>query len=232
MKTLRFLSLLIGITGTLHAQKAEPPPLPSGPLIKRAPDFAQWTYSFIFSTETPKTGDKSAVSEHDVNTVVVKTGTMYHVQSIDGIGMKIEKWIVGNMQVTIVPNAKFPSLSTGASIGDPNSDFTGFDWISPKNYTGVEKVRGLDCYVFRSKIKAKSASTIPELDMNPKEKVEVVACIDMKSLLPISLQSGESMTTYRYGQTPSAKLVPPANVQALIDNYNMRLKQAAMMPPP
>ena len=240
MKKLLLTTFIIGACMHLWAQEASPkgtpPVLPPGPLLNRAPEFAQWTVTFKFSSEKPKAGEKAVVDQRDTQTVVTKTKTRYHLSTVNGAGARSEIWSLGDVQIAIVPNAQYPVLSTPGSgvsyVNFSKQDFFGFGWNSAKNFVGIQTVLGNDCLVFKDKIKMPTGPEFPDLNGQPSEMVDAVAVIIEKSRLPVALQLGETVTTYQYGSPPTAMLVPPADVQQLADKWQNRVRQAALMPPP
>lgn len=228
-----FLSLAVALHLQQKASGAEaPPPLPSGPLLNRAPDFSQWSVTTVNGTakskDAEKTGEKAQGDQNDMQSTVTKTKKIYHIQSVDGLGGRSDKWSVDGFQVSFLPNTQFPIISAPGITGGgyytdfSNTDFSGFEWISASNYTGVQKVSGIDCYIFKSNIK------LPHTD----GLTEATAALDVKTRLPLSLVLGAAVTTYQYGSAPTAMLVPPANVKDLADKWQKRMQQASAMPPP
>ncbi|MGC3989670.1 MAG: hypothetical protein QM796_08340 [Chthoniobacteraceae bacterium] len=238
MKKYAIITALLFGAGLLKAQQpaaqATPKPeLPPGPLLNHAPDMAQWTISFRGAATVPddksaKPGEKPAFDTSDYRVAVVKTKPIYHILMAMGNGEKMDKWCVGEVQVTKQPNAAYPILSTPSNkdayyMDFSKQDFTGFGWISASNYQGIKKVAGVDCMIFRDKIKSPVGGAA--------DMVDAQAVIDVKSRLPLYLQVGEGLSTYQYGNTPTALQTPPTEVTALIQQWRKRIQQASMLPP-
>ena len=257
MKTLALICLSFGMAPILCAQQpaAQPsvqptprPVLPPGPLLNKAADFAQWTVTSKSSTApaaaaqasaSPATaavavpgaspGQKQKPSPSDQTTSVTKTKTIRFEETITAGGIKIQKWCVPDMQVSIhgsgAPVVSLPSKSGDNYYTDySKSDFGGFEWISSRNFTGIEKIMGQDCLVFRDKMKF-AAGDAPAGPPPP-----VVACIDADSRLPVALQLGDEIRTFQFGPTPAAMLTLPPPVQTVVDGWRKTMRQAALPP--
>jgi len=215
------------------AQATPKPELPPGPLLNHAPDMAQWTITFRGAATVPddksaKPGEKPAFDTSDYRINIIKTKPVYHVLMATGNGEKMDKWCIGEVQVTKEPNAAYPILSTSSNkdayyMDFSRQDFTGFGWISAGNYQGIKKVAGVDCMIFKDKIKSPTPGA--------SDLVDAQAVIDVKSRLPLYLQVGEGLSSYQYGNTPSAVQTPPEDVTALIQQWRKRIQQASMLPP-
>ena len=239
MKKLAVITLFISALSSLHAQS--PPPtgspavLPPGPLLERAPDFSQWTIVFKASVDKPKPGEKPVADNANTQTLVTKTKQIYFIQSVLGVGTRTQTWSLGDVQVTIVPHARYPILSTRGNGGDyldfSKQDFFGFAWISAKAFVGTQKVSGSDCLVFKDRVKMPSGSSLPDGSGQSAAIVDATAAIDLKTRLPVSLQTGDAITTYQFGPAPTVMLVPPASVQALVDGWRKHQQRAALIPP-
>ena len=83
--------------------------LPPGPLLNHAPDFSQWTVNYKLSVL------KQTTDESDFQMVVTKTKSIYHVQTVDGAGFRTDKWVLDTVQVTTLPNAQYPVISTAGN---------------------------------------------------------------------------------------------------------------------
>jgi hypothetical protein len=211
--------------------------LPSGPLCAtRAPDVAQWQVSYKAqplpkpaangAAAAPATAKAPEPDGADYQKIIVKNRTLYHVQWTTGSRFAVDKWCLQDVQVTTLPNAQLPVISTPAERDDyymdfSKSDFHGFEWISGKNFTGVQSIGGVECMVFKDTLKGQEGETH-----------EAQAVVDYKTRLPVSLQVGEGLTTYQFSPAPSSQLNPPAKIASLADQWRKRLKQARLSSPP
>lgn len=203
--------------------------LPAGPLLKRASDVAQWviTHKAEGGLKDEKGNLKPASADaRDFRAGVKKSKNIYQVEIGTGEKDRVDKWCLGDLQITKMPNAQFPVIST-AEEPDPfhmnfsRTDFPGFEWISPKNFVEVREVGGVACMIFRDR-----------LTVSPELSLEAEAAINLETRLPVSLQLGEGLTTFRH-ETPSfATLTPPADVTALAKQWHERLRRASLLPPP
>jgi hypothetical protein len=174
MKLPLFCCALLTLASATFGQDSPgtPPPLPSGPLLKRAPDLSTWTVTSQ-NGAPPKQGqnqnsggDNQQAPQGFRQAVVTKTGKIIDEQLVDALGRKFELWHVNGMLLTggesapvIVPD------SAGKDIYTTNfalSDFAGLDWISPRTYAGIQKVMGRDCIIFRGEVNSQPAAVQSE----------------------------------------------------------------------
>ena len=115
-----YLVLIIGIN--LHAQQASPapsvPPLPPGPLLKRAPDYSAWTVTYQGhpieekeAVKPPATGEekpKNKQSKEPVTTLssVVKTASTILEQNVDAAGQRHQVWHVSSIRIVAGPGSR------------------------------------------------------------------------------------------------------------------------------
>ncbi|HSJ02537.1 MAG TPA: hypothetical protein VK956_08795 [Verrucomicrobium sp.] len=203
--------------------------MPAGPLCQtRAPDLAQWIVTFkATGAEVLQPNAPMETNRTDFQKTITKSGSTYHVKILTGTQSVVEKWCVGELQITSMPNAQRPVLATADSpdpyfINLTKGDFEGLGWISAKNFTGVKSMTGVDCLVFKDVLPGES----------PGVTVPVQAVVDLKTRLPVSLQVGDSLTTYQFNPAPTSELKPPAHVLASAEQWTVRRKQARMVPPP
>lgn len=211
--------------------------LPSGPLCAtRAPDVAQWQVIYKAqplpkpaasgATAAPAPAKPTEPDGADFQKTITKNRTLFHVQWTTGSRFAVEKWCLQDVQVTTLPNAQLPVISTPSERDDyymdfSKSDFHGFEWISGKNFIGVQSIGGVECLVFKDTLKSPEGETL-----------EALAVVDYKTRLPVSLQVGEGLTTYQFSAAPSSQLNPPAKIASLADQWRKRLKQARLSSPP
>lgn len=221
----------------VSAQSRVEQALPSGPLCAtRAPDMAQW--QVIYKAQplpkpaasgaavTPAPAKPPEPDGSDFQKTIIKNRTLYHVQWTTGSRFAVDKWCLQDVQVTTLPNAQLPVISTPNERDDyymdfSKSDFHGFEWISGKNFIGVQSIGGVECMIFKDILKGQEGETH-----------EAQAVVDYKTRLPVSLQVGEGLTTYQFSAAPSSQLNPPAKIAGLADQWRKRLKQARLSPPP
>jgi hypothetical protein len=220
------LCTFTSVLGQQPAATATPSPtLPPGPLLNRAPEMASWTITFRAVANPTgggtKTEGRPIADPTDFRALIAKTGSIYHIQITMGSGMKVEKWCLNNAQVTAMPNAAYPVLSTTGSkdayyMDFSKVDFPGFEWIGPQNFAGIKNVAGMDCLIFRDRLT---------------EPAEMQAVIELKTRLPLYLQVGEALTAFQYSPPPAAILAPPANVLRLAEQWRQRMRQVTLVPP-
>jgi hypothetical protein len=89
---------------------------------------------------------------------VIKTSPIIYEQLVDDRGRKFERWHSNGVQLLIPAGVASPTVfpdAGGDDIYTPNfgvADFAGLDWISEKTFTGIQKVMGRDCLIFRGEV--------------------------------------------------------------------------------
>lgn len=241
----------------LWGQTPTPPPLPSGPLLKRAPENSTWKITVrgqpaaSDATSAAKDGtDRQDKSESPVigQSSVIKTGPIIFEESVDGKGQRIEVWHVSGLRVMKRPDVPRPVVSPEYSGGDIHSvnfavsDFAGLDWISAKTFTGTAQYQGKDCLVFNenvspltARLKEEEIISIDQAKVFGREipgqrKVAATAYIDIESRLPLLVTFGNEKRIYEYGSPPSAPLQLPADVASQVKEYVMRIKRLSAPP--
>jgi hypothetical protein len=227
MKTRFCLSLSIAGTFGLFAQQPTPPPLPPGPLLNKAPDFAQWAIT-IKSAGTEKEEKASPSPEPSAKPSasgvyrigVIKTGKVRHEVQAVGAQVISDIWSLDGTSVSFDPRTKVPQVSqSGSSAG---SDFPGLEWISEKNYAGIKKVNGKDCIVFNDMVfNVRPNGTRNEFG----GKVNAVAYVDLETRFPVTMQRGEDTYAYQFGAPPQAMLAAPPEVTQAVGAYQQRMNQ-------
>ena len=230
MKRILTLYCVLGLTSVLRAQTDSdgPPPLPSGPLIQiRAPDFAEWVITKkVGSISDSNSGSNtspdapSATATESTQDTVTKTHNVVRVVRLDTRKLPWTIWCHGAQEYMIWPDGKScAQLTPGQKDLPPNpfyidfsaSDFSGFEWISPRTYTGIKSYQGSKCMVFQT------ASSLPNDSGVPSTPTKQIAYIDFTSRLPVALQSGGEEYLYKWHAPPQELLSFPSKVQALID---------------
>lgn len=230
MKALICTSVVLGAVWTLHAQEPSPTAtLPPGPLLNKAPDFSQWTVTI--KREGGKNADEPEESEEKSGQRgasaalerigVVQTGKIRHEVHVVGAKVVSDTWFLDGAAVSIDPITKVATVSGGGG-GSGGADFPDVDWVSQKNFSGVQTVGKTQCIVFSDRLKTggKDDST-----------VDAVAYIDLETRLPV-LMKKDNIYTYQFGARPSAMQVPPADVTEALERYRKRLQRAAATPIP
>ena len=244
MKTpLRLLCLISGTALSLQAGAQQPSPAmtprpepPPGPLIqKRAPDSAMWTVTTLTAGSpaakrgsVPEgTADRDArgsAQSPGVRATYYKSGKTMRVERINEQKQSWNVWWTqGTSEVLITPQGKVAVLAVSSNPDAPNpyhsdfsaSDFQGFEWISASNYTGLEKLKGVDCLVF------KEDSGAPANRANAgSHSFSQIAYVDLKSRLPIMLVQGDQASSYEWKAAPPESLAIPPEVRAALDQEN------------
>ena len=231
MKTTLFgqtLALLcaLGFTSALQAQTGGLPPLPPGPLIQsRAPDLAEWVITkkagslddAASNSNTTAAPPGAAGASPSTQDTVTKTRDVIRVVRVDAAKRPWTIWCHGALEYMIWPDGKScGQITAGLTDYSPNpfyidlstSDFSGFEWISPKSYTGIKSYHGIKCIVFQ---------TGTDDSGGPPRISKKIAYVDFNSRLPLALQSGVEEYLYEWQPPPRDMLSYPPMVKALID---------------
>jgi len=166
-----FMILLAGSSAWAQETAPAVPPLPAGPLIKRAPEFSQWAATTIAQAaskgeEAP--GGGAAKPKVLQRVQVTKTGPIRWLVTIEPTGNRLEAWCKGSLQIFMRPEWKEPMLSDASDRDNPmrldfsKTDFPGFEWISASNYKGIRKVDGRERIVFAGKRGSSAKSVLTE----------------------------------------------------------------------
>ena len=247
--------LLLAAAPVAWAQEAAPspvmPPLPQGPLLKRAPDFSQWVITCDSPAEKtagrePAPGKVEAAKPKAHKEVqVTKAGPIRRVVTVEPDGSRSEVWCKGSVQALVRPEWKYPVLADKTDRDAPENqwrldysktDFPGCEWVSATNYKGIQKLDGRDCIVFQDQMVAatEDAATHPassEEKASGGNQFALSAYIDMETRLPVRVISGGEVANYKFGPAPQAMLEIPANIREAIEARDTTIKKATSMPP-
>lgn len=244
-----FIGLFLLLTFPLSAQHATlpsptPSEMPPGKLFKaRAPEFACWSIVYQPSAgDAKKSGAQQVARLQRVK--VTKTESIYLEQIVAASGESSEKWCVGDVQYLISAQGTMTKTDRGAfergatidgSFTDySQTDFPGWEWVSPKNFKKVIRFQGKDCILFEDRLSLLTEEEFQELqasnahagDARKLERsefeVDVRAMVDLETRLPVMLQRGEETRIYEFLPPTEGLLSPPAEVER--DRLN-RLRQ-------
>jgi hypothetical protein len=231
MKTVVWL-LLVGLfLRCAVGQEATPSvrtELPSGAVLKRAPESAQWIVTHkVTGGQKDENGNfkPGPPNEKDFRAIFSKGNSVFHLEMTFGDGHRVDKWCLGEIQITKTPNARLPVISRAqepdASFQDfSKGDFPDLAWVSPKNFVERRKVGNADCLIFRDRVR-----------ISDKVSVDGEAAIDATTRLPVSLVLDGALTTYEH-KTPSAAITPPAEILSLAKFWTEKRRKASLLPPP
>lgn len=236
-------------------QAPKVPPLPDGPLLKRAPDFSTWSITIQGPPPAKLTasspgdaksddgkGKPKLVAKGHVNTT--KIGTTILVDNVDAQGRRSEVWHFGTIRVLKQPDGSAPIVSPDVGGGDiysvdfTTSDFAGFDWLSAKTYTGITKYEGRDCIEFKGSVspleasaRNAEASAIGQSKasgpavVGGEMKVPAVAYIDLETRLPVFVSFGDEQRIYEFGTPSTTTFALPPDVVVSLKAYAAKIKR-------
>jgi hypothetical protein len=265
---MRIPIITLSVLSTLSLLRAEPSlnmEPPEGPLLKRVPLPSQWTVT-IQLAPPPGAADSggTAAAKKKINprvTTVIRSNNIVFEKTVNENGALIEIWRSGGWLAMnanshgwiVAPNSQNTFNTTDYST----SDFSGFGWISLKNFSGRQNVNGQHCLVFKDKVitmdpqeleqmksslflqyqaAKQSQSNLPPPVFNADEfKVDVEADIDEKTRLPVllSYKTYEGLMTRHYDfQSADSSLSLPPEVKQLLQKYeeNRRRLMGPMAP--
>lgn len=230
-------------------------PLPPGPILAN-PEYAQWQAVVSNETEKQSTAQTSTTSSNTsppINsktiTTVTKTKNLrFEVIDNPTLG-RITKWCDGDLQLISTPKEPEPTLYTRPDP-DPahnffqsyaKSPFPEIAWVSPKNYTGIQKFEDRDCMVFETKSERFSEHEIKDRELeakmsgksvaiNASESPTLIAFISVETHLPVCLKKANEVRRYQFSPNPTSMLQFPANIKSLYDLYKQQQKTSTAMP--
>lgn len=236
---MKSLSLLIALLlGGLFAAASEPDakieqrPLPSGPLLVRAPALSAWTvtYSYPMPKKTDNADAATATAPVRLLTLIVRKSTkLYFERKTFTDGATRESWRLGDTQINLVPDShkldifepsSFGRTASGDLLADPSvytdysrTDFQGLEWVSAQAYVGVAQRQGRDCLVFAQEALASSAT----------EARPTFAYIDLQTRLPVAQEGPSAVIRYSFDPSPTMPVLPP-DIQRFLEKRANAIK--------
>lgn len=206
------------------------------------------------ATSGAKGGQKDGAATFDIQIVGEKVGDISHTVTTYANGNKKEVWRKGEQQTTMSTGWKQPIAGTASDEAEDLS------WISATNFAGIQKIAGRECMVFREKLLPQVYRIRPDL-LTPQEgpktaddqaeedrlkkvlgdqdstvdpaniKLDAAASIDVESRLPMSLQMGHTVTTYKYEPLPADyNLALPPEVTSAIETRGQQIQASTRKP--
>ena len=251
MKSSSLAALVITLLMPSHACPQDPAQpkrdIPSGPLLKSAPDFSRWEISFSYpkppnkQPAEPASGKPAMPVPAGLSKVVTtKTREIIHEEETDSNGQRSEKWHVGSLQYAQPPGKSVWYESDAGKLPDgsasdpsysplPASGFRELDWISPAAYAGTIKYNGRDCLVF---VRGDAAGgDNPEQRKAWLESRETISYIDAESRLPVLVRIGGETRIYRFAGPPAEMQSLPADVQERVKKAEEARSRLHQLPP-
>lgn len=217
-KFLPIMLIALAFASSLQAEsskKATPAPLPKGPLIVKPAG----NLRTVITVTGPAAAKKGASGEAGTTIamlkriVIVQCGDIGVEQIAESGGKTIQTWLVGLYQAVCDPAAKVTivSLRPPASQDDTSAAnyYPGFEWVTVKNYSGLDKVQGVDCIVFKD---AESESQ---------------AYVDLSTRLPVSATQLDMTYSYDFSEVAPGSITLPANIAKAMDDFKAHLAVGA-----
>ncbi|HEX4086238.1 MAG TPA: hypothetical protein VHY22_15080 [Chthoniobacteraceae bacterium] len=198
----------------------EQSPLPSGPLVARAPDFSKWEIDYYNSAIPASSGNQAGGqpgSDAPKSVTVTRTKPLWHAVLLRGDGSKSEEWYDGVCKYEVGPDSKVTPISNfnpgyhNAYLDYSNSDFPDMEFVSRNTYLGLQK--GTSDWVFQSGTDG------------PK------AWIDSTTRLPVRWQQGSEVRVIKFLQPPAQPLVLPKNIAPLSAAIKKVKEETSVAPP-
>jgi hypothetical protein len=237
-----------------------PEPLPTGPLLKRAPDPYEWVIRVDTEESAKPPQEGKAPPPPPPKTLVVTKGGKV-VREVLGYanGAAVEIWHRGGASVSKSQGNQTWNVNPNSTAGfeSPDyvtSDFSGLEWISPSTFTGIQSFGGRKVIVFTGSVCDKGATDLAIIKngvdrqrgqealsghivtkaFDPKDyKVPAVAYIDLETRLPLILKYGNLTRSYQY-RLPSQSILtlPPDAAQAVsgFEKYKESLSRGPAAP--
>jgi hypothetical protein len=248
------LAVFLGFLSALDAQNADTTksaPLSTGPILGRAPEFAHWQIAYTYRSATsptpmptpdsstpkpslPRTSDPKQIS-------VTKTGGIYHRETVYDDGGMMDQWWANGSQVTQRRNYPDYLLSIGSGrdmfyVNYSLSDFPDLYWITLDAYTGMQKLNGVDCLVFKGEIPKATQETLQGMDPDAaaramRDTKSAMAWVDFKTRLPIQIVSESEKQTYTFLQPPPALLMLPVGAVKVMAAWEAKKAQLSRPAP-
>lgn len=230
--------------GGKRTDRPDPPP---GPLLRSAPEFSQWTISYIYPEDRKNAAGAAlpaSLHPHPTQAHTAKTRDVVHEIVTDNTGKQTETWFSGRTQYIKPPGEVLwrTSSNSDKDAGHdlyhteelPPSGFRGLDWITPQNYVGTIPYRGGQSalvFVPSGPDKAKVGA-----DTNMKaffDSQNIFAYIDAETRMPLFVKNNDEMRAFVFGAPPGEMQVLPADLaqqlKAAEDNRT-RLGAPALRP--
>ncbi len=245
MKKLTLHILIMLASSAAWGQVASPnptiPPLPSGPLLKSAPDFSQWVVTYIAPTPArkgaPASGNQASNPKVMRRVEVIKTGPIRYLLTVEPDGSRMETWCTGTKQVYLHSGWKDPMVSDESDIKDPNSvdisktDFPGCGWVSAKSYKGIQRLNGRDCIFFSDTVVVVQEIVPGNASKTTSYQYPALAYVDMETRLPVMLITPSEIAVYQFGAAPQSTLTIPAQVKEAMEQQEKAINNLTRMPP-
>jgi len=215
MKSTFAIGILVVGASCVFAQNPGDPerlPVPSGPLLAKAPEAASWRIA------TAGLLSKGFKAPGDIKwAVVIKNGRNFHSDIVLENGMELEEWWVGGVQVLRKKGESV--LVVSRQKGEPfymsyeESDFPDVSWLAADCYSGTQRINGRLCLVFK--------------------KDESAAWIDAETRLPVQFLENGVIKSYTFLPRPDASIVIPPEVSkeiAAVQELKARASRHAPRP--
>ena len=258
MKNLLFIILLVFVASIprLSSGQVEKIDPPKEPFLNRVSIPGAWTVTFTrpaedevvdmegvlklmgAAAEPLKPGSpKVVVAKPMVRTLTVTRTTDFAKEAVKFSDETTQTSYIFNV-ARVTKHVSYQGLIRSRTDSDvstyspnfANADFTGFEWLSAKNFKGVQDLQGRKCYVFEDEQVVPTSALMPKKEDDP--KVLTRAFIDMDTKLPVALQLGKESRVYAFGSPNPADLVLPAEIAAEIQSWRAQLLSAAKAAPP
>jgi len=186
----------------------EPEHVPSGVLLKRAPDYSAWTISVTYPGAPAAATGQGTQQVQQVS--VTRTKPLWHAVSRGKGGVVADCWGDARQTFSIMPQIPQASILTRGvdsgkfevpdqlTVGYDKRDFPDMDWVSASTYKGSLK---------DGKI----------LIFQESDGEGATVYIDAESRLPIRWQKPGEVRDFRFLAAPDTPLAFPAQVTATLE---------------
>ena len=206
----------MGLVALLAADlppEVEKTPLPAGPLLSRAPAYAQWQIAFTYAGDKSGNGNAAGTSTTSVVgkpdgsfprlVAVTLTRPLWHAVQVAVDGTASECWDdgympyeIGQQKIPIVINMSVPGTVLPHFLDHRGGDFPDVGWVSAQTYLGIQK--GTTYWVFQQQ-----------------GDDGAMVWIDLNTRLPVRWQKGYETRDFKFLTPPSERLTLPPEIEKL-----------------
>ncbi|MFV0338424.1 MAG: hypothetical protein ACK5LK_09320 [Chthoniobacterales bacterium] len=161
---------------------------------------------------------------------IIKTGKIRSEQTRYTSGQVDQRWQEGFLLATHGAFNNSYSVKWISTEANVEPDFPELRWIGEKNFQGVDKVEGVECYIFEDRIDAKQIEYPREFaesgSLGGSDSLSTAkAAISVRTRLPVQIEYLDRTRTYEYPKPPTTKLKMPAEFVAKVREQELKIAE-------